>query len=110
MQIEENFINTKNSKLGISLEYANSKSPERYDNLLLVAAMILFVLWCLGYASSQLGQAKLLQANTEKKRNVLSFIYIGREVVDDYRYCPDEPLLSYIYSQLSALAIRHEDL
>lgn len=72
------FRNTKNSKLGISLEYANSKSPERYDNLLLVAAMILFVLWCLGYASSQLGQARLLQANTEKKRNVLSFIYIGR--------------------------------
>ena len=78
MQIEENFRNTKNSKRGISLEYANSKSPERYDNLLLVAAMILFVLWCLGYASSQLGQAKLLQANTEKKRNVLSLIYIRR--------------------------------
>ena len=78
MQIEENFRNTKNSKRGISLEYANSKSPERYDNLLLVAAMILFVLWCLGYASSQLGQAKLLQANTEKKRNVLSLIYTRR--------------------------------
>ena len=105
MQIEESFRDTKNSQLGISLEYSNSKSTHRYDNLLLVAAMILFVLWCLGYASDKLKQPKLLQANTEKKRRVLSYIYLGREVVDDERYCPDELLLIYVYSQLSELAI-----
>ncbi|MFT5635565.1 MAG: hypothetical protein ACI89T_001008 [Cognaticolwellia sp.] len=35
MQIEENFRDTKNGRVGISLEYANSKTPERFDNLLL---------------------------------------------------------------------------
>lgn len=110
MQIEESFRDTKNSKLGISLEYANSRSAQRFDNLLLVAAMILFVLWCLGYTSDKLNQSRLLQANTEKKRRVLSYIYLGREVVDDDRYCPDEPLLIYAYSQLSELAVRYEDL
>jgi hypothetical protein len=46
MQIEENFRDTKNGKLGISLEYANSKTVERFDNLLLIAALILFIIWC----------------------------------------------------------------
>lgn len=110
MQIEESFRDTKNSKLGISLEYANSRSAQRFDNLLLVAAMILFVLWSLGFASDKLNQQRLLQANTEKKRRVLSYIYLGREVIDDYRYCPDEPLLIFVYSQLSELAIGYEDL
>lgn len=110
MQIEESFRDTKNGKLGVSLEYANSKSVERYDNLLLIAAVMLFALWSLGFVSSQLGQARYLQANTIKHRAVLSYVYIGREVVNDYRYCPDEPLFNYIYSQLSELAISVEHL
>jgi len=61
MQIEESFRDTKNTKLGISLEQANSRSAARYDNLLLVAAMILFVLWCIGFASDKLNQQRLLQ-------------------------------------------------
>lgn len=107
MQIEESFRDTKNGKLGISLEYANSRSAARYDNLLLIAAVILFVLWCLGYAADNLNQTKQLQANTEKKRRVLSYIYLGREVVGDSRYRPDEPLFIYVYSQLSKLAIEY---
>ena len=110
MQIEENFRDTKNSKLGISLEYANSRSAERFLNLLLIAAIILYVLWCFGYASDQLNQQRLLQVNTERKRRVLSYIYIGREVVDDHRYCLDEPLLIYVFSQLSELSINYDDL
>lgn len=35
---------------------------------------------------------------------------LGREVIDDARYCPDEPLLIYVYSQLSKLTIQFEDL
>lgn len=110
MQIEESFRDTKNTKLGIRLEQANSRSASRYDNLLLVASMILYVLWCLGFTSDKLNQQRLLQANTEKKRRVLSYIYLGREVVDDNRYCPDEPLLIYVYSQLSELAAKYGDL
>ena len=110
MQIEESFRDTKNENLGIGLGYANSRSAKRYDNLLLVAALILFILWSLGYASDQLNQSRLLQANTEKKRRVLSYVYLGREVIDDGRYCPDEPVLVFVFSQLSELAISHESL
>jgi len=105
MQIEENFRDTKNARVGISLAYANSRSAERFDNLLLIAALILFVLWCAGYAASALKHDRALQANTETKRRVLSYVYIGREVIDDPRYLPDQEVMIYIYSQLSTLAI-----
>ncbi len=110
MQIEEGFRDTKNSKLGLALEDANSKSAERYDNLLLIASLILFVLWCVGFVSAQLTQVRFLQANTEKRKRVLSYSYVGREVIDDTRYCPDEPLIIYALNQLSELTIRYEEL
>ena len=110
MQIEESFRDTKNAKLGISLSFANSRSVERFDNLLLIAALMLFILWCIGYAVSALKGDSALQANTEKKRRVLSYIYLGREVVDDRRYEPDEMVIVYVYSQLSLLAIQIDNL
>lgn len=110
MQIEEGFRDTKNGHLGLGLEKANSKSAERFDNLLLIASLILFLLWCVGFASVQLTQSRLLQANTEKRKRVLSYIYVGREVIDDVRYCPDEPLIIYALSQLSMLTIQMERL
>lgn len=110
MQIEENFRDTKNARLGISLEFSNSRSAERFDNLLLIAALILFILWCVGYATSQLNYEGALQANTEADRRVLSYIYLGREVIDDPRYEPDILEVIYVYSQLSVLTIRLEDL
>ncbi|MCP4985626.1 MAG: hypothetical protein GY928_06010 [Colwellia sp.] len=39
-------------KLRIGLKCAQSRSTKRFDNLLLIAALILFVLWCLGYAAT----------------------------------------------------------
>lgn len=36
MQIEEAFRDTKNTKLVISLEFANSQSPKRFDIWLLI--------------------------------------------------------------------------
>ncbi len=110
MQVEEAFRDTKNGKLGLGLEYANSKSAKRYDNLILIASLITFMLWCVGFVSAQLTQSRLLQANTERRKCVLSYVYLGREVIDDTRYCPDEPLLIYVYSQLSKLTIQFEDL
>ena len=44
MQIEENFRDTKINKLGIGLACANSRSVERFDNLLLITALILYLL------------------------------------------------------------------
>ncbi len=75
MQIEEAFRDTKNAKLGISLEFANSRTAERFDILLLIGALILYILWCIGFAAEQLNYHHLLQANTVKNKCVLSHIY-----------------------------------
>ena len=110
MQIEENFRDTKNNKLGVGLEYANSRSVERFDNLLLIAALILYLLWCIGCTAVMKKLHYSLQANTEKERMVLSIITIGREIIDDSRY--SIPLEEYVYvlSQLSNLTVNIEGL
>jgi hypothetical protein len=110
MQIEENFRDTKNARLGLSLEYARSRSPKRYDNLLLIASLILLMLWCIGYAAYQQDYRKQLQANTLTKRNVLSVIYVGREVVDDRRYVIDDKILIDVIKKLPKLVIQLDDL
>lgn len=110
MQIEENFRDTKNNKLGIGLECANSRSVNRFDNLLLIAALILYLLWCIGCAAVMKKIHYSLQANTQKARMVLSIITIAREIIDDDRYFI--PLEEYIYvlSELSNLAVNIEGL
>ena len=110
MQIEENFRDTKNNKLGIGLECANSKSVDRFDNLLLVAALILYTLWCIGCTAVMKKLHYSLQANTEKERMVLSIITVAREIIDDDRY--PIPLEEYVYvlSQLSNLTVSIEGL
>lgn len=110
MQIEENFRDTKNNKLGIGLACANSRSVERYDNLLLIAALILYILWCIGCAAVMKKIHYSLQANTLKNRMVLSVITIGREVIDDDRYYIPPEELNYVLSQLSSLTVNIEGL
>ena len=106
MQIEEAFRDTKNAKLGMSLEFANSRSPERFDILLLIGALILYILWCIGFAAEQLNLHHSLQANTEKRRRVLSHIYLGREIVNDGRYIVDDAFIIWVLHELPTLVIR----
>lgn len=51
-----------------------------------------------------------LQANTEKKRMVLSIITIGREIIDDDRYSISIEECVYVLSQLSMLTVNIEGL
>lgn len=106
MQIEESFRDTKNAKLGMSLEFANSKTAERFDILLLVGALTQYVLWCMGFAAEQLKMHYSLQANTIKTRRVLSHIYLGREVVKDARYKVDDEYLIWVLHELPNLTIK----
>jgi hypothetical protein len=110
MQIEKNLRDTKNGRVGISVEYANSKSAERFDTLLLIGALTLFALLCMGYIAALRKDHLLLQAKSIKHRAVLSYIYLGREIVDDDRYKPDAEEFIYIYSRLHLLVITIDDL
>lgn len=110
MQIEEAFRDTKNAKLGVSLEFANSRTAERFDILLLIGALILYILWCIGFAAEQLNYHHLLQANTVKNKRVLSHIYLGREVIDDERYKVDDDIMIWVLNELPNLTMKLSNL
>jgi len=90
MQIEEAFRDTKNQQYGLGLAQAKSKSAKRYNNLLLIAALTLFLLWCIGQAAIENKYHYKLQANTVRNKIVLSNIYLAMQIVSDPRYEVDE--------------------
>ena len=105
MQIEEGFRDTKNHQFGVGLSMARSTTVQRYDNLFLIAALILFVLWCIGKVAYQHGYHRLLQANTVTTRAVLSHIYIAIQIIDDDRYSIDDDCLQNTMNSLSSMTI-----
>ncbi len=101
MQIEEGFRDTKNQQYGIGLAQARSKSAKRYNNLLLVAALTLFLLWCIGKVAVDNKYHHHLQANTIRHKTVLSNIYIAIQIVKDERYPIEDKELHIIFEQIS---------
>lgn len=81
MQIEENFRDTKSTRYGFSLRHCLSKSEERIQVLLLIAAIAFFACWMLALTATSKNIHYDYQANTEKRRTVLSAIYLGCQLV-----------------------------
>jgi hypothetical protein len=67
-RIEETFRDTKDPRFGMGLSASRTKSPERRDRLLLVAAMAQVLLTLLGAACEETGFDRRLKVNTSKKR------------------------------------------
>ena len=82
MQIEEGFRDIKNSRWGFSLDEARVSTTYRYENLLLVGALVTFAVWLTGKVAEIKQLIRQYQANTIKKRNVLSTFYLGCRVLN----------------------------
>ena len=80
MQIEETFRDTKSHRWGFGLHYARCDDGRRLEVLLLIAALASLVLWLVGLCGRALDWARRLQANTERRRPVLSTVFIGRQL------------------------------
>ena len=79
MRIEENFRDTKCPHYGLGLKKSLSRSPERMQVLLLIAAMATFAAWLAGIFISCTGRAFDFQAHSAKVTRALSTVYLGRE-------------------------------
>jgi len=110
MQIEEGFRDTKNPQYGIGLAQAKSRSAKRYNNLLLVAALTLFLLWCIGKVAVDKKYHHHLQANTIRHKTVLSNIYIAIQIVKDDRYQIENKELRIIFEQISEFTKKINDI
>jgi len=77
MQIEEGFRDIKSNRWGFSLDEAKVSTKFRYENLLLVGVLATFSVWLTGQVAELKNVHRQYQANTIKKRNVLSIFYLG---------------------------------
>ncbi|HEY9153558.1 MAG TPA: IS4 family transposase [Opitutaceae bacterium] len=81
MQIEETFRDLKCHRWGFGLRYARSNTAKRLEVLLLLGTLATLVVWLVGIAGRTLQWNWQLQANTVRKRNVLSTFFIGRQLL-----------------------------
>ncbi|MDB4998131.1 MAG: Transposase, family [Myxococcaceae bacterium] len=80
MQIEEYFRDTKNSRFGWCLEHARASSKQRYDVLLLLAALAFTAVVLVGAAAEAEKLEKRFRASSLKQR-VLSVFTLGSLVL-----------------------------
>ncbi|MBC3767929.1 IS4 family transposase [Neptunicella marina] len=81
MQIEENFRDTKNQRIGLSLKESKSRTEQRLEILLLVVFLATHILWLIGIKATSVGLHKHYQANTIRDRAVLSMFNLGLQVL-----------------------------
>lgn len=78
MQIEEGFRDTKSDPYGLGLAKATRINPQRRAILLLIAALAIWVLWCIGIAAKGLPLAKQIRVNSSSKKPAYSVIFLAR--------------------------------
>lgn len=81
MQIEESFRDMKNSRYGFGLRNSLTRSVNRLSILLLINLLGTLVAWLIGKALQEKNRHYEFQSNTEKKRRVLSYFFLGLQVI-----------------------------
>ena len=100
MQIEEGFRDSKNHRYGLGVAKANRIGQQRRANLLLIAALAAFLLWCVGVAGKNQPIAKQVRVNSSSKREPYSLIFLARLLLRQPAF--------RLYTQPN-LAITHND-
>jgi hypothetical protein len=80
-QIELTFRDQKSGSLGIGLDDVRTKQLKRIKAYMLLASLAHYVAFVTGAAAERAGLAPDFQANTERKRRVLSYPRLGAEVL-----------------------------
>lgn len=81
MTIEEGFRDMKSSRYGFSMEHNKTLKPERLIVWFLLATLASLIAWLTGYVGEARGIHLQFQANTVKSRRVLSFFYLGCQMI-----------------------------
>lgn len=81
MTIEESFRDTKSQCYGLSLNENVTRNVKRYTVWLLLAALVSFIAWVVGYTAEKLTLHYDFQANSYRHRRVLSFFFLGCQIL-----------------------------
>lgn len=86
MRIEETFRDAKNFRCGWSLRHCGCRTRPRIEMLLLIGALGFFVQQLVGLAAENLQLHRGHQANTERRRRVLSIFVLGGLVLRSHEH------------------------
>lgn len=81
MTIEQGFRDLKAHRHGFAFRHNLGRQAGRVANLLLIAALAVLCTWLVGLAGTARGLTRALQANTERRRPVLSVFFIGTRLL-----------------------------
>ncbi|MEN8171110.1 MAG: IS4 family transposase [Pseudomonadota bacterium] len=107
MQIEEAFRDIKSYRFGTGLELNMTGNLQRLQILMLIGMLATLVLWLLGTVVIMSGEARHYQANTERKRRVLSVLFLGLRVSNDRRLSLSMSQVTEAYHRLVQQTAEH---
>jgi len=107
MKIEEGIRDTKDARWGFALRYARSRRAERMEVLLLLAALGTLACWLAGLAADAHRWGRHFQANTVRRRAVLSTVFVGRQLLSSPRFRLTCGYLRRALARLPSLAARY---
>ena len=110
MSIEETFRDLKNHRWGFGLRYARTSSTERLEILLLIGALASLALWLTGLAAKSCRWMRHFQANTERRRDVLSTVFLGQQLWRHQRFTLTSTQMHNAFKQLQTLVAQQAKL
>lgn len=81
MTIEENFRDVKSNVTGLSMNDNITILAERFIVWLILSALASLIAWIVGYSAEKKGLHYDFQVNTYSSRRVLSFFYLGCQII-----------------------------
>lgn len=81
MTIEGSFRDHKSTQFGFGMNENVTLMAERYTVWLLLASLVSFIAWIVGYVAEQRKLHYDFQSNTYRHRRVLSFFYLGCQII-----------------------------
>lgn len=82
MQIEQSLRDTKNTRLGLGIESARSRSAMRFEMLLLLAQLAPFVLRLIGESAKAQQLELQFMASRRPQRREISVLTLGRRILN----------------------------
>ena len=104
MQIEEGFRDTKNERYGLALNFSGSQCPKRVEILLMIGMLTQFALLLVGKMAYIKGYYKDFQANTIRTRRVLSYFFLGKELLGREAYVFSVADIAFAVGGLKAMS------
>lgn len=101
MQIEQTFRDDKSMRFGYGFRFGRTQSVKRLSILLFLAAICSFILMIIGAAAEEKKLQQKFQANTVKKRRVLSLLTLAKGVL---RHCINSISRSELIHGIAILA------